>query len=100
MWAASTRAPTDRRETVVGQSAGEAVSRNYDQPELDVTTALFRDFPVCGGDGRRGGFKVTFRDGKKFDLGMYPVGTAKKIVFDKPGLSRIFRRRPAVAEPR
>jgi hypothetical protein len=32
----------------------------------------------------------SFRDGKKFDLGMYPVGTSKPVVFDKPGLSRIF----------
>jgi len=32
----------------------------------------------------------SFRDGKKFDLGMYPTGTSKPIVFDKPGLSRIF----------
>ncbi|MCM3881520.1 MAG: carboxypeptidase regulatory-like domain-containing protein [Vicinamibacterales bacterium] len=32
----------------------------------------------------------SFKDGKKFDLGMYPTGTAKPVVFDKPGLSRIF----------
>jgi plastocyanin len=32
----------------------------------------------------------SFRDGKQFDLGMYPTGTTKPIVFDKPGLSRIF----------
>jgi plastocyanin len=32
----------------------------------------------------------SFRDGKKFDLGMYPAGTSKPILFDKPGLSRIF----------
>ena len=32
----------------------------------------------------------SFRDGKKFDLGMYPMGTSKRIVFDKPGLSRLF----------
>lgn len=33
----------------------------------------------------------SFRDGKKFDLGMYPAGVkAKPVVFDKPGLSRIF----------
>jgi plastocyanin len=32
----------------------------------------------------------SYRDGKKFDLGMYPPGTSKKILFDKPGLSRIF----------
>jgi plastocyanin len=32
----------------------------------------------------------SFRDGTKFDLGMYPTGTSKRIVFDKPGLARLF----------
>jgi plastocyanin len=32
----------------------------------------------------------SFRDGKRFDLGMYPVGTLRRVTFDKPGLSRIF----------
>jgi plastocyanin len=32
----------------------------------------------------------SFRDGKKFDLGMYPVGTIRRVTFDHPGLSRIF----------
>ncbi len=32
----------------------------------------------------------SFRDGKKFDLGMYPLGTTKSIVFDRPGLARLF----------
>ena len=32
----------------------------------------------------------SYRDGRKFDLGMYPVGTSRPVVFDKPGLSRIF----------
>ena len=32
----------------------------------------------------------SFRDGKKFDLGIYPTGSAKRIVFDKPGLARLF----------
>ena len=32
----------------------------------------------------------SFRDGKKFDLGMYPKGAMKPIVFDKPGLARLF----------
>ena len=32
----------------------------------------------------------SFRDGKKFDLGMYPKGVSKPIVFDKPGLARLF----------
>src|SRR5262249_41147246 len=31
-----------------------------------------------------------FRDGKVFDLGLYPVGTSKPILFDHAGLSRIF----------
>jgi plastocyanin len=32
----------------------------------------------------------SFRDGKRFDLGMYPVGTVRQVRFDQPGLSRIF----------
>jgi plastocyanin len=29
-------------------------------------------------------------DGKKFNLGLYPVGMVKEVPFDRPGLSRIF----------
>ncbi|MQA29850.1 MAG: hypothetical protein GEU82_08430 [Luteitalea sp.] len=32
----------------------------------------------------------SFRDGKRFDLGMYPVGAVKRVTFGEPGLSRIF----------
>ena len=32
----------------------------------------------------------SFHDGKRFDLGLYPVGTARTVTFDQPGLSRIF----------
>jgi plastocyanin len=32
----------------------------------------------------------SFRDGKKFDLGMYPKGAVKYVNFDKPGLARLF----------
>ena len=32
----------------------------------------------------------SFRDGKVFDLGMYPVGALKHVTFDRAGLSRIF----------
>src|SRR5580765_5387026 len=32
----------------------------------------------------------SFHDGKRFDLGLYPVGTMKRVTFDHPGLSRIF----------
>jgi len=29
-------------------------------------------------------------DGKKFSLGLYPVGSVQRVRFDEPGLSRIF----------
>jgi plastocyanin len=32
----------------------------------------------------------SFLNGKKFDLGIYPAGTVKRIMFDKPGVSRLF----------
>jgi plastocyanin len=32
----------------------------------------------------------SFHDGKKFNLGLYPVGAVKYVPFDRPGLSRIF----------
>ena len=32
----------------------------------------------------------SFHDGKRFDLGLYPVGTSKHLTFDQAGLSRIF----------
>ena len=32
----------------------------------------------------------SFRDGRRFDLGLYPVGAVKRVTFDRPGVSRIF----------
>ena len=32
----------------------------------------------------------SFRDGTRFDLGLYPVGALRHVTFDQPGLSRIF----------
>jgi plastocyanin len=32
----------------------------------------------------------SFHNGKRFDLGLYPVGTVRHVTFDQPGLSRIF----------
>jgi plastocyanin len=32
----------------------------------------------------------SFRDGKRFDLGMYPIGTSRLVRFDQPGVSRLF----------
>jgi plastocyanin len=31
----------------------------------------------------------SFHAGKKFDLGIYPTGSVKRVTFDKPGLSRL-----------
>jgi len=32
----------------------------------------------------------SYREGKPFDLGLYPVGEVKYVPFDRPGLSRVF----------
>jgi hypothetical protein len=32
----------------------------------------------------------SYRDGKRFDLGTYPVGALRQVMFDQVGLSRIF----------
>ncbi len=32
----------------------------------------------------------SFREGRRFDLGMYPPGASKSVTFDKPGLVKIF----------
>jgi plastocyanin len=32
----------------------------------------------------------SFRDGKKFDLGLYPVGQVRDVTFDHAGVSRLF----------
>ena len=32
----------------------------------------------------------SFKDGKQFDLGVYPVGAVKHVRFDRPGISRLF----------
>jgi plastocyanin len=32
----------------------------------------------------------SFHDGKRFDLGLYPVGTTRVVTFDAAGVSRIF----------
>ncbi len=54
---------------------------------LAVRVGTIVDFP---NDDRVFHNVFSFRDGKRFDLGMYPVGTIRHVTFDKPGLSRIF----------
>jgi plastocyanin len=54
---------------------------------LAVRVGTVVDFP---NDDRVFHNVFSFRDGKRFDLGMYPVGTMRTVTFDRPGLSRIF----------
>jgi plastocyanin len=60
---------------------------SFSPPVLAIRAGTAVDFP---NHDRVFHNVFSYRDGKKFDLGMYPAGTSKKIVFDKPGLSRIF----------
>ena len=52
-----------------------------------VRTGTIIDFP---NDDRVFHNVFSFRDGKQFDLGMYPVGSLRRVTFERPGLSRIF----------
>jgi plastocyanin len=54
---------------------------------LAVRTGTTVDFP---NDDRVFHNVFSFRDGKVFDLGLYPVGTMRPVKFDLPGLSRIY----------
>jgi len=84
VWIDAPHAPqsTDHRKVILDQ-------RNLDfYPHvLAVRVGTTVDFP---NDDRVFHNVFSFRDGKIFDLGMYPVGTLKHVTFDQPGLSRIF----------
>src|SRR5207244_7022575 len=54
---------------------------------LAVRVGTIVDFP---NDDRVFHNVFSFRDGKRFDLGMYPVGAVRQVRFDQAGLSRIF----------
>ncbi len=54
---------------------------------LAVRTGTVVDFP---NDDRVFHNVFSFRDGKKFDLGIYPVGATRQVTFSEPGVSRLF----------
>ncbi|HTU99076.1 MAG TPA: plastocyanin/azurin family copper-binding protein [Luteitalea sp.] len=54
---------------------------------LAVRTGTTVDFP---NDDRVFHNVFSFRDGKKFDLGIYPVGATRQVTFSEPGVSRLF----------
>jgi plastocyanin len=74
--------PADRRAVVLDQ-------RNLDfAPHvIAIRVGTTVDFP---NNDRVFHNVFSFRNGKVFDLGMYPVGALKRVLFDRPGLSRIF----------
>jgi plastocyanin len=84
VWLEAPTAPrsTDRRTVVLDQ-------RNLDfSPHvLAIRVGTTVDFP---NNDRVFHNVFSFRDGKTFDLGMYPVGALKRVTFDRPGLSRLF----------
>jgi plastocyanin len=76
------RSPTRSRKVVLDQR-----NLSFSPHVLAVRVGTVVDFP---NDDRVFHNVFSFRDGKRFDLGMYPVGTVRHVTFDKPGLSRIF----------
>jgi plastocyanin len=54
---------------------------------LAVRTGTTVDFP---NNDRVFHNVFSFRNGKRFDLGMYPVGTMRRVTFDQPGVSRLY----------
>ena len=54
---------------------------------LAVRTGTVVDFP---NEDRVFHNVFSFRDGKKFDLGIYPVGATKQVTFSESGVSRLF----------
>src|SRR4051812_24909323 len=54
---------------------------------LVVRSGTLVDFP---NDDRVFHNVFSFRDGTRFDLGLYPVGSRKSVLFDRAGLSRVF----------
>jgi plastocyanin len=74
--------PADPRPVVLDQ-------RNLDfSPQvLAVRVGTTVDFP---NNDRVFHNVFSFRAGKVFDLGVYPVGALKRVTFDRAGLSRIF----------
>ncbi len=54
---------------------------------LAIRTGTVVDFP---NDDRVFHNVFSFRDGRKFDLGIYPVGATRQVTFAEPGVSRLF----------
>jgi plastocyanin len=84
VWLNAPNAPraTDRSKIVLDQR-----NLNFSPHVLVVRVGTTVEFP---NNDRVFHNVFSFREGKIFDLGMYPVGAVKFVTFDRPGLSRIF----------
>lgn len=91
----------DRPEpnAVVWIEAGAASGREMRKAVLDQRNLTFSPHVLAVRAGTTVEFPnrdrvfhnvFSFHDGKRFDLGMYPVGTVRNVTFGEPGLSRIF----------
>lgn len=75
--------PSSRR----GRAVLHQRSLKFAPQVLAVSTGTVVDFP---NEDRVFHNVFSFRDGKKFDLGIYPVGATKQVTFAEPGVSRLF----------
>jgi plastocyanin len=80
-------APNLPGETAVGKVVLDQRNLSFSPHVLAVRVGTTVDFP---NSDRVFHNVFSFRDGKRFDLGMYPVGALRHVTFDKPGLSRIY----------
>ena len=80
-------APTAPARPQAGRIVLDQRNLTFSPHVLAVRVGTIVDFP---NNDRVFHNVFSFRDGKRFDLGMYPVGTLRHVTFDRPGLSRIF----------
>jgi plastocyanin len=80
-------APNAPREPQTAKVVLDQRNLSFYPHVLAVRVGTTVDFP---NDDRVFHNVFSFRDGKRFDLGLYPVGALRHVTFDQPGLSRIF----------
>jgi len=83
VWLAAADAPSTPAQKVVLDQRNLAFSPRV----LAVRVGTIVDFP---NNDKVFHNVFSFRDGKKFDLGVYPVRAVKHVTFDKEGVSRLF----------